>query len=199
MINISILDYDNGTVGKVRRFDLIFVGVIALITIPFFEIRQMIREKLSYFTDIWNLNDLAFLVILAATIAADTLVDTSRVSQPIDTEINEQQLESEVPEPSTEVQITRICYALLAIVSFIKLLSLLRIFDNISFIIKMLFRVGEELTPFLFLFICFVGTFAFVIVALDMDKEQFEEGDPYEGLGGAGYFVYILRTSFGDF
>ena len=193
MINISILDYDNGTIGKIREFNNIFVGVITFITVPFFEVRQMIREKLNYFTDIWNINDLLFLIILSATIVADILVDTTKIRQSIDTETNE------IPEPSNEVQFTRICYALLAIVSFIKLLSLLRIFDNISFIIKMLFKVGEVLTPFLFLFICFGGTFAFVIVALDMDREQFDGGDPYEGLGGAGYFVYILRTSFGDF
>ena len=189
-----MLDYDNGMVGKIRMYNNIFVGVIALITIPLFEIRQMIREKLSYFTDIWNINDLGFLIILAVTVISDALVDTTKIKT-IDSETNEEI--SEVP--LIEVQFTRISYALLAIASFIKLLSLLRIFDNISFIIKMLFRVGEELTPFLFLFICFGGTFSFVIVALDMDKEQFEGGDPYEGLGGAGYFLYILRTSFGDF
>ena len=91
-------------------------------------------------------------------------------------------------------------YALLAVSSFIKLLSLLRIYDNISFIIKMLFRVTKELGPFMFLFTGFVTTFAFVAVSIDIDKNKLDStGDPYDGLGGFSYFMFILRTSFGDF
>lgn len=64
----------------------------------------------------------------------------------------------------------------------------------------MLFRVSEELTPFLFLFMICVGTFSVVVVALDMQRDNLEEdGDPYAGLGGIGYFMFVLRTSFGDF
>ena len=158
------------------------------------------RDKLEYFTDFWNINDIIFCIILTTTIIADFKIDTTRTIPMIDPVSGETLEEREVLEPTPEVQFTRICYALLAIVSFIKLLSLLRIYNNISFIIKMLFRVSEELTPFLFLFMGFVGTFSFVVVALDMQRENLEEdGDPYAGLGGIGYFMFVLRTSFGDF
>ena len=153
----------------------------------------MKRDKWEYFTDFWNINDLLFCLILAATIICDSVFDTSKIYVTTDGE--------KVAEPAnSDVQATRILYALLAVTCFLKLLNILRIYDNISFIIKMLFRVGEELTPFLFLFAGFVLTFSFVVVALDMDKEKLEStGDPYEGMGGLSYFMFILRTSFGDF
>lgn len=98
------------------------------------------------------------------------------------------------------MQFVRITYSVLALLGFLKLLSLLRIYDNISFIIKMLGIVVLELLPFLILFIGFGGTFAVVITALDMDVTYLEEDrDPYSGLGGMAYFFFVLRTSFGDF
>ena len=65
----------------------------------------------------------------------------------------------------------------------------------------MLLKVGEELTPFIALFFGFVIAFAFVLVALDLHKDKLAEDDvdPYEGLGGFGFALYVLRTSFGDF
>ena len=171
MINISVLDYDFEAVSNMRLFNNILVSVIVLITVPFFEIRQMIQEGWQYFTDFWNINDILFLIVLTATVITDTKYDTTRTVQKVNPITNDLLVETMVLQKTKEVQITRICYALLAIISFVKLLSLLRIFDNISFIIKMLFRVGKELTPFLFIFIMLVGTFGIVVVALDLDKE----------------------------
>ena len=106
-----------------------------MITVPFFEIRQMMREKWGYFTDFWNINDITFCVILATTITADFLYDTTRTKAIVNPLTGVVLEGREVLEVTTEVQFTRICYALLAISSFIKLLSLLRIYNNISFII----------------------------------------------------------------
>ena len=92
----------------------------------------------------------------------------------------------------------KIFYAFLIITAFIKLVNLLRIFHNVSFIVKMLRRVVVELLPFIFLFVCFIVVFSMMIMTLGFDLEDLE-GDPYQGIYQFGYIMYILRTSIGDF
>lgn len=141
----------------------------------------MRQDGCDYFTDFWNLNDIMFVAILIATTVSDYYYDTSDPEDP-------------------GYEMTRIFYAILVLVSFIKLLSLFRIFDNMSFIIRMLFKVVVALLPFLGLFAGFLTAFTFVVVALKLDRDELEnDGDPYEGLSGFGYALFILRTSLGDF
>ena len=92
----------------------------------------------------------------------------------------------------------RIVYSLLVILAYLKLLFLFRLFDNISFIIKMLKQVAQELLPFLFLFLSFIVVFALMIMTLGFEIDGLEE-DPYDGLGRVGFLMYVLRTSLGDF
>ena len=60
-------------------------------------------------------------------------------------------------------EVTLICYSLLIITSAIKLLNVLRVFNNISFIVKMLVEVGKALLPFLLLFNGFIFVFALIM------------------------------------
>ena len=94
---------------------------------------------------------------------------------------------------------TRILYSLLIISSFVKLLDSLRIFNNISFIVKMLHRVTVELIPFLGLYIGFIFLFALVVSSLEIELDQVENM-PYKGLPEwFGMAAFIFRTSLGDF
>ena len=91
-----------------------------------------------------------------------------------------------------------IFYAFLILTAFVKLVNLLRIFHNVSFIVKMLRRVAVELLPFIFLFVCFIVVFSMMIMTLGFDLGALED-DPYQGIYQFGYIMYILRTSIGDF
>ena len=93
----------------------------------------------------------------------------------------------------------RICYALLVLFSFVKLLDNLRIFNNISFIVKMLGRVVVELVPFLSLFVGFIILFSLVVNALEIEVDDIEN-EPYQGIPRwIGMNLFIFRTSLGDF
>ena len=101
-------------------------------------------------------------------------------------------------EVDSNAEFALIFYALLIIFSFFKLLNVLKISNNISFIVKMLGEVTVALLPFLTLFIGSIIVFAFIMHTLNVDLDQVEEM-PYEGLGFAGYVIFIFRTSLGDF
>ena len=96
------------------------------------------------------------------------------------------------------MEICKILYAFLILLSYFKLLTLLRIFDRISFIIKMLKQVSKELIPFLFLFLSFVVVFSLMVMTLGLNLSELEN-DPYDGLWDFGYLMYVLRTSLADF
>ena len=96
------------------------------------------------------------------------------------------------------MEICKILYAFLILLSYFKLLTLLRIFDRISFIIKMLKQVSKELIPFLFLFLSFVVVFSLMVMTLGLNLSELEN-DPYNGLWDFGYLMYVLRTSLADF
>ena len=97
-----------------------------------------------------------------------------------------------------DMEICKILYAFLILLSYFKLLTLLRIFDRISFIIKMLKQVSKELIPFLFLFLSFVVVFSLMVMTLGLNLSELEN-DPYDGLWDFGYLMYVLRTSLADF
>ena len=79
-----------------------------------------------------------------------------------------------------------------------KLLSLMRINNNISFIVSMLYTVGKGLVPFISLFTGFIVLFSFIMMTLQLDLGDGER-NPYEGIGHVGYIIFIIRTSLGDF
>jgi hypothetical protein len=109
--------------------------------VPLFEIR--------YFRDFNNWNDIFFLVVFFTTVAFDYAFGT-------------------MWSDSEEYQFTLILYAVLLLSSFIKMLNTLRIFNNISFIVRMLANVMLKLTPFLGLFLAMILVFMFIQVTLGL-------------------------------
>ena len=95
-------------------------------------------------------------------------------------------------------EVTLIFYSLLVFSSAFKLLNVLKIYNNISFIVKMLGEVARALFPFLLLFVGFIFVFALIMVTLNVDLSDLE-GNPYEELQFLGYILFIFRTSLGDF
>ena len=74
--------------------------------------------------------------------------------------------------------------------------------NNISFIIRMLVNVFMKLTPFLFLYFLMVTVFMFIQMTLGLRFTDDEDGNPTAytaGIGNLAYFLFLVRTSLGDF
>lgn len=150
-------------------------------------------KKWGYFSDLWNIVDLSFLISFYATM------------------IHDHQSGSDMQE--TQGEITRLMYVFLIIASFFKLLNLVRVFDQYSFIVKMLTRVFSDIAPFLNIFLAFIVVFASCLHTLNLNLDpalpledynmhtvpESESENPYFGLGLGMYPIYVLRTTLGDF
>ena len=160
--------------------------MIIFLTVLTFEVRQIWTDGLQYFAKGWNINDCLFIILFGIIFWEDAsryeFVGQEHTHDDEDTR-----------------EYTRILYSLLIISSSIKLLDSLRIFNNISFIVKMLHMVTVELIPFLGLYIGFIFLFALVVSSLEIELDQVENM-PYEGLPEwFGMAAFIFRTSLGDF
>lgn len=146
-----------------------------------FEIRQLLRQGKSYFREINNWNDIFFLVTFIATVSSDFAYGT-------------------MAEDSADYQTTLILYAVLLLTSFIKQLNNLRIRNDISFIARMLGTVMLKLTPFLFLFLSMIIVFMFIQITLGLHFHGDGDNAAYaSGIGPMAYFLFLVRTSLGDF
>ena len=83
---------------------------------------------------------------------------------------------------------------LIVIFTFLKFSFLIRIFTQVSFLVRMLIVVIQQLNIFLIFFLLVIGGFtvmAFIILV--------ESGETYNGISSVAYFVIILRQSVGDY
>jgi hypothetical protein len=76
---------------------------------------------------------------------------------------------------------------------FIKLSQLIRIFTELSFLVKMLQTVFQKLILFFVYFLMVIGTFTVMIDIVAQDV-----GSAYKGISKAALFVMALRQSIGD-
>ena len=184
ILNIEFLDAHRGEIRAKLRFWFSLVLFITIITTVFTnEAKQLCNDGLNYFKSGWNINDCCFLITFMLAVFYDMGTFYT----------NDEAYDTDTTET------VRIYYSLLVIFSFIKLLDNLRIFNNISFIVKMLMRVISDLIPFLGLFIGFIILFSLVVSALEIELENVEN-DPYSGLPEwIGMTMFIFRTSLGDF
>jgi hypothetical protein len=106
-----------------------------------------------------------------------------------------------MPDESAVKQSTRIFYALLVVTGFLKLLGNVQIYEDFSFLIKMMQLVAVELIPFGVLFFSMIIMFSFALAALNVPLYITEEEYDYDGLntGALTYFLFVLRTALGDF
>ena len=185
-MNIKLLDGHRGeTKALLRLWSSIILFIIILVTVLTYEIVQFKHDGWEYFKVGWNINDCLFLT----TFMLATLSDWWTFY------LNDDALN----EHGETTERVRIFYSCLVIFSFIKLLDNLRIFNNISFIVKMLGRVISELVPFLGLFVSFILLFSLVVNALEARLEDIDD-TPYDGLTReASMAIFIFRTSLGDF
>ena len=107
----------------------------------------------------------------------------------------------DLPDESGVKQCTRICYAILVIAGFVKLLGNVQIYEDASFLIKMMQVVTVEIIPFAILFFSMIIIFAFALAALNVPLYINEDDFDYAGLnaGALSYFMFVLRTALGDF
>lgn len=183
IVTICLLPYEQGTPQADWRLGINIVNtVIILAAVVSYEIRELLYSGFDYFKDSSNLTDCLFLFTFGSAVATDVIYGTDYKDM----------------EAHPHKETCRILYAFLIVFSFLKGLFLLRVFNNISFIIKMLRRVGEELMPFIILFISFIVVDSLVIMTLGFDQTELQN-DPYQGVYSIGYSLFMLRTSIGDF
>ena len=72
---MSLLEFEKGSREANVRFwiDVVNIG-LTLTTVLTFEIKQLIRERLAYFKDPWNINDILFLLTFISTFTFDILL-----------------------------------------------------------------------------------------------------------------------------
>ena len=169
--------------AKARRIMLSVNGVFVLGYVPIYEIKQMSRQKCNYFKSIRNFGDILFIIIYVTTLVSEHKNGTTEAD-------------------SEHYEVTRILYAFLCLLCFLKLLDSMRPINSISFIVRMLISVVYALIPFLSLFLLLILVFVFAQKALGLTFEVDEDGNDTaytSGIGGLAYFFFILRTSLGDF
>ena len=81
----------------------------------------------------------------------------------------------------------------ITISGFFKLSQLIRIFENLSFLVKMLTTVFQRLVFFFIYFLMVIGAFTVMIDIVAQDV-----GGAYKGISKAALFVMALRQSIGD-
>jgi len=140
----------------------------------------MCKERWSYLLDWNNINDLVFLFSFAAYVECDYWLGSSWAD-------------------SEYYEVTRILVCVLLLTGFVKILSLNRINDNISFITRMIIKVTIAIVPFLTLFISLIIVFAFIMYALGLSFTSMGDENPYRSIGFLGYWFFLFRTSTGDF
>ncbi len=118
-----LVHYPNGTPEtKARRITHCINLILVLIYVLGFELRQLYKQKLGYFKDPSNIVDNLFLITFVLTVYFDFSAGTTE-------------------EDSDDYQITLILFAILIKLTFIKLVTALRIRNSISFIVRMLMNV----------------------------------------------------------
>ena len=198
VVNVSLLqahpDYDSLKFRTRWCLNILNV-VLTFASVVVFEARHIIKNSKSYFKDLWNLNDLFFVVWFYATLICDWVYGT---------------------EDKQGLQIIRIMYVVLIVTTFLRFLNLSRVFNRFSFIIQMIFNVIYEIKHFMSLFLLFTVTFAVCVnilgIELDPALINNKEGlthdtitadkseNPYYGLLIIMQVpMYVLNTSLGTF
>jgi len=151
--------YPNGSPSaKTRRIILIVNAVLVLIYVPAYELKQLSRQKCSYFKSSKNIGDILFVLTFLATLVFDLT-------------------QGSTSEDSELYEVTRILYACLCPAGFFKLLDSMRTWNSVSFIVRMIYSVIKGLTPFLVLyfFLILVSMFAMMTLGLEFKADE-EEG-----------------------
>lgn len=152
---------------------MIATRAVCLVLITYFftlECIQIVKNQsiLEYFSDFWNYNDLLlFLVYLTYFIISFKAKD--------------------------ELYVIKVFQCLVVIISFIKFCFLIRVFENLSFLVSMLGSVFRDIGYFLLFFAIVIAAFSTCLAIIVQTNP-----DGYEGINVVSYFVIALRRSLGD-
>jgi hypothetical protein len=189
-----------------------------------FELRQMYKRKLAYFSSFWNFNDCFMLVLSAVTIALDLYFYFNyEALSDSDTDAMQGRMLLKRPKKSSKVvikedgtsvvlerdtlvfQFIRICYATLVFTSFFKMLNVAQVFESVGFLVQMLFEICRDSVPFLTFFVYLNVTFGVIFYTVHVplgDQSIKHNAGEYEGIDDWEFMPFLLftfRQSLGDF
>ena len=102
-------------------------------------------------------------------------------------------------QDSEHYEVTRILLSMLLVSGTTKLLSLNRLSDDISFIVRMIIKVPIAIVPFLSLFNFLIIVFSFIVYTLGLSFDSLGDDNPYRSIGRFGFLIFTFRSSMGDF
>ena len=96
------------------------------------------------------------------------------------------------------------CYGILSINVFLKILNVAQFSENVAFLVKMLGFIFEKFQPFILFWFGIIWMFSLCVNALDVvfyNADSMTQGGEYNGYGGmfGPCFLFTLRNSIGDF
>ena len=97
---------------------------------------------------------------------------------------------------ASAVMATKSLQCAIIFLTFIKLNSMLRIYDEFSYLVQLLLMVFKDLRYFLAFFGFFIITFTVFLAIL---LNGYTNENIYYGIGPVSYFAIALRTSIGDY
>ncbi|CDW71536.1 serine threonine protein kinase [Stylonychia lemnae] len=142
---------------------------IVLLYFLSYEVKQMIVQKASYFSDAWNYFD--FLHIIAYILFC---------------------VQDFADETSNNLILLKIIVIAL---TFMKLFFFIRIYDGFSFLVQMMGGVFKDIKYFISFFLIIICLFGMIFLVLFRAQPI----DEYKGVDQIAYFLMAFRVSSGDF
>ena len=130
----------------------------------------MYYERQRYFKSMWNLFDCLLIVTYSTYIPFTLMFERTHY-------------------------VIKSLQCLIVMLTFIKMMFYLRIYDEFSFLVHMMSSVFKDLKSFMLFFALFISTFAvFLSIVIRPDALASD----YHQLGVLSYFVMAFRSSVGD-
>ena len=157
-----------------RVKDLLFIIcklVCSTIQLIFFayEVVQMYTERAEYLQDKWNYLEVMGFIIYARATIEDFYLD----------------------KPDDQL---RILYVITALLALIKTIYLIRVFQQLNFLVTMITTVLQDIVFFLFMFSMYLLTFACCFHLADVDIASYGRMNPL-----LAHIFAVLRCAMGDF
>ena len=146
------------------------------------EVKQFSREdtKCKYFTSWWNIFDILTILVYIIYIPISFLFTTN--------------YKDPYRYLSDKSYVVVAFQCLIVILTFVKIIFFLRVFEGLSFLVQMVTSVFKDLQNFMVFFSVFISTFA-VLISVVFNGHQ----EDYNNLGGIVFLLLAFRTSVGDY
>lgn len=145
------------------------MGLLIHIGYLLYEIAQAKIVRMQYFSDSWNILQLSASLFYITAAYLDMIQDSV-------------------------TDAVRILYVACTFLTLSRVLYLLRIFKELSFLVIMLAKVIKDLTYFMIVFVFFIFTFSQCYLIVNVDLTAYGRVP-----SGLGMFLSTTRSAFGDF